>query len=140
MHPHRHDLDTPYCINNNIKVFNRKVRKNMKMYDYAKVMETNASTEHFTLHGLHMNRLGKELLSESISENLKSILKRKWPPRITLKWKEDSMAPSPVENTLDTKCDELEQKGTEAWTSGRYRKHPITRKDALCCQWVYQRE
>jgi hypothetical protein len=34
------------------------------------------------------------------------------------------------ENTLDRKSDnELEQKGTEVWTSGRCRKHPVTRKD-----------
>jgi hypothetical protein len=45
-----------------------------------------------------------------------------------LKWKEDSKDPSPVENT-DRKIDgKLEQKGTEARTSGRCRKDPVTRK------------
>jgi hypothetical protein len=43
----------------------------MKMYDYARIMETNLSREHFTQHGLHMNRLGKELMSKTISENIK---------------------------------------------------------------------
>jgi hypothetical protein len=42
---HRHDLDTTSSKNNEEKVFNRKL---MKMYDYAKVMETNLSREHFT--------------------------------------------------------------------------------------------
>jgi hypothetical protein len=61
-------------------------------------METNKSREHFTQHGLHMNRLRTELISKSISENIKSILTRQWPPPISLKWKEDSMDLSPVEN------------------------------------------
>jgi hypothetical protein len=34
------------------------------MYDYAKVIEINISTEHFTQHGLHMNRFGKEFISK----------------------------------------------------------------------------
>jgi hypothetical protein len=101
--PHRHDLDTTFCINNEIKVFNRKLLKKMKMYDYAKVMETNLSTEHFTQHGLHMNRLRKQLIYKTISQNIKSILMRQWPPPVSLKWKEDSMDLSPVENTLDRK-------------------------------------
>jgi hypothetical protein len=48
----------------------------MKMYDYAKVMETNLSREHFTQHGLHMNRLRKELISKTISQNIKSVVLR----------------------------------------------------------------
>jgi hypothetical protein len=68
--------------------------------------------------------------SKTITGNINSILTRQWQPHISLKWKEDAMDLSPVENTLDRKSDgELEQKGTEAQTSGRCRKHPITRKD-----------
>jgi hypothetical protein len=70
----------------------------MTMYDYAKVMETNINREHFAQHGLHMNRLRKELISRSISENIKSIFIRQQPPSICLKWKEDSMDLVPVEN------------------------------------------
>jgi hypothetical protein len=73
---HRYDLDTASCINNEVKVLNRKVLKKMKMYDYAKVVETNLSTEHFSQHELHMNRLGKEGVSKTISENIKSVLTR----------------------------------------------------------------
>jgi hypothetical protein len=72
MHPHKHDLDTTSCINNEVRVFNRKLLKKMKMYDYAKVMGTNLSREHFTQHGLHTNRL----ISKTIAENIKSILTR----------------------------------------------------------------
>jgi hypothetical protein len=112
--PHRHDLDTTFCISNKIKVFNRKLLKKMKMYDYAKVMETNLSIAQFIQHKLHMNRLGKELISKTISRN-------------SLKWKEDSMDLSPVDNMLGMKSeDKLEQKGTKARTSCRCRKYPIT--------------
>lgn len=44
--PHRHDLDTTSSINNEVKVFNKKLSKKMKMYYYAKVIETNLSKEH----------------------------------------------------------------------------------------------
>jgi hypothetical protein len=37
---HRHDLDTMFCIDSAVKVFGRKLLKKMKMYDYAKVIET----------------------------------------------------------------------------------------------------
>jgi hypothetical protein len=38
--PHRDDLDETCCINSEVKVFNRKLLKKMKMYGYAKVIET----------------------------------------------------------------------------------------------------
>jgi hypothetical protein len=43
--------------------------------------------------------------------------------------KEDSTDLSPVENMLDRKSRELEQKGTKGWTSGTCRKPPIIKKD-----------
>jgi hypothetical protein len=58
-----------------------------------------------------------------------------------LKWKEDTTDLSTVENMLERKSeDELEQKGTEARTSGRCRKRPITRKCDFYGQQVCQRE
>jgi hypothetical protein len=120
--PHRHDLGTASCINNEVKVFNRKLFKTMKMYDYVKVVETNFSRGHFTQHGLHTNRLRKECISKIISENIKSVRTRQRLPPISMKWKEDSTDLSPVENTIDGKSDnELELKGTEARMSGRHR-------------------
>jgi hypothetical protein len=78
--PRRHDLDTISCINNEVKVFKRKLLKKMKMYDCAKVMETNLSRERFTQDGVHVNRLGRELISKTISENIKSVLTTPPPP------------------------------------------------------------
>jgi hypothetical protein len=81
-----------------------------------------------------VNRLRKEVVSKTISENIKSIHMKQWPPTFSLNWKEDFTDPSPVENTLDRKIyDELEQKGTEAQASDRCRKRPVTRKDDLLC-------
>lgn len=57
------DLDTTSWKKNYIKVFNRKLLKKMKMYEYAKILVTNLSREHFTQHGQHMIRLRKELTS-----------------------------------------------------------------------------
>jgi hypothetical protein len=126
--PHRHDLDTTSCIINDVKVFNRKLLKQIKIDDYAKVMETNLSREHFTQHGLHMNRLGKELISKTISENIKSILMRKQPYHISLKWKEDSTDPSPVENRLDITPEPTSAR-TGIRMSTRQRKTPVIRNE-----------
>jgi hypothetical protein len=82
--PHRHDLDTS-GVNNEVKVFNRILRNKMKMYDYAKVMETNLNGERLTQHGLHMNRLRKELISKTIPENINSVITRHQPSFISLK-------------------------------------------------------
>jgi hypothetical protein len=77
-----------------------------------------------------MNRLGKECISKRISENIKLILTRKWLPPISMKWKEDPTDLRPGVNMIDRKSnDKSEQKETEAWTSDRHRRHPITRKD-----------
>jgi hypothetical protein len=82
--PHRHDLDTASCINTEVKEFHSKLLKKMKMYDYAKVMETSLCREHFTQHGPHTNRLKKELISKTISQNIKSVLTRQRPPPLHL--------------------------------------------------------
>jgi hypothetical protein len=57
--PHRYNLCKTTSINSEVKVFNRKLLKKMKMYDYAKVVESNVSREYFTQHRLHTNRIGK---------------------------------------------------------------------------------
>jgi hypothetical protein len=111
-------------------MFKRKLPENMKMYDYAKVIDTTLSREHFMQHGLHMNRLRKEPISKTISGD--SILTRQQPPPtpISLKWKEDPMVISPVQKMIDKKsANEAEPKGTKAPISGRCRKHPVTLKD-----------
>jgi hypothetical protein len=116
--------------NNSIQAHQLSVLNYLAFIFIAQVVETNLDREHFTQHGLHMNRLGKECISKRISENIKSILTRKWLPPISMKWKEDPMDLRPGANMIDRKSnDKSELQETEARTSGRQRRHPITRKD-----------
>jgi hypothetical protein len=38
--PHRYDLHASSCINKEIQIYNRKLRKMMKMVDHAIIVET----------------------------------------------------------------------------------------------------
>lgn len=51
--PYRHNL---------IKIFNRKLCKSAKIFSHVKATEADNDRQLFTTHGLHLNRLGKELI------------------------------------------------------------------------------
>jgi hypothetical protein len=57
--PHRHDLPTTVCINNEVQLFNRKLHKIMKNKDNVRLLEHETNREDFTQHGLHLNATGK---------------------------------------------------------------------------------
>ena len=58
--PPRHDLPEWSCVNNESKVFNRKLLKLMKPYTHVLAVTTDTGRKFYTRHGLHMNNLGKE--------------------------------------------------------------------------------
>jgi RNase H-fold protein (predicted Holliday junction resolvase) len=58
--PHRYDLQINSCVNNYIKVFNRKLRKQWKVFDNAFLIKVNLDTDQFTRHSLNLNSKGKE--------------------------------------------------------------------------------
>jgi hypothetical protein len=53
--PHRHDLSPNSCVNNEVKVFNRKVEKLGKAYENLSVLPVDFDRDLFTRHGLHLN-------------------------------------------------------------------------------------
>jgi hypothetical protein len=57
--PHRFDLQEHSCVNKEVKLFNRTLQKNMKIFDYVQICNISENREHFTTHGLHMNFKGK---------------------------------------------------------------------------------
>jgi hypothetical protein len=63
--PRRFDLDS--CVNREVELFNRKLRKQMKAFEHVKICNLSDNREHFTSHGFHMNPKG----------NLRS--QRNWP-------------------------------------------------------------
>jgi len=51
--PHRHNVMESFCVNKEIRSFNRKLMKNVKTFKHTLVLEMDR--EFFTPHGLHLN-------------------------------------------------------------------------------------
>jgi hypothetical protein len=58
--PHR-------CVNQEVKVFNRKLCKYLTVYNNTQIVEADSNTDYYTRHGLHLNRKGKELIAKKIA-------------------------------------------------------------------------
>jgi hypothetical protein len=56
---HRYDLERTSCVNNEIQVFNRKLKKATKPYKHVRILETSTNRKDYTQHGMHLNKLGK---------------------------------------------------------------------------------
>jgi hypothetical protein len=87
--PHRHDLMNSSCVNNEIKSFNRKLKKYAKTSKHTLVLEVDPNREFFTQHGLHLNGRGKEKVAKQIVETFSTILEKKEEVSISLGWKSD---------------------------------------------------
>ena len=75
--PFRYDLDAISCVNNEVKTFNRKHRKHLKIYSNASVIRIDSNREFYTKYGLHMNQKGKEQTAKMIGLEIKLRLKEK---------------------------------------------------------------
>jgi len=69
-------LGLNFHVNNEIKVFNRKLRKQLKVFDNASLIEVNSERDQFTGHGLHLNSKGTDQLAKKIVNTVKDILKK----------------------------------------------------------------
>jgi len=58
--PYRYDLIPESCVNDEVKTFNRQVKKSMKLQSNVKILELTLNRSHFTSHGLHLNTKGKK--------------------------------------------------------------------------------
>jgi hypothetical protein len=73
-------------VNNEIKVFNRKLLKLMKLYKHVLIVMVDTDRKFFTRHGLHMNNLGKGKIAFKVSTIVKNIF-QKQNVKIGLFWK-----------------------------------------------------
>jgi hypothetical protein len=75
--PHRYNLQANPCVNSEVQVCNRKLKKVEKAFDHLNVIELHENRDLFTRHGLHLNRTGKELLAIQIASVIKDLLIKK---------------------------------------------------------------
>ena len=152
--PCRYDLDPSSCVNNEVKVFNRKLRKYLKLYTNVSMIDIDTNRELFTKHGLHMNNKGKEQMSRKIGLEIKCRLKNKGetPIKMTDKLKptkddkgnwrnEKETTNQGHQNISEEKNDEDKEEADKENSSSeranykspkRPRRHPVTRhKDFL---------
>jgi len=61
--PHGYDLMQSSCVNSEIRSFNRKLMKSARAYQHESFLEIRSDRKLFVNHGLHLNGLGKEVLS-----------------------------------------------------------------------------
>jgi ABC-type transporter lipoprotein component MlaA len=61
--PNRYDLANWSCVNSEVKTFYRNLEKIVKIFEHVLVVKIDLTREHFTRHGLHMNTLGKEMIT-----------------------------------------------------------------------------
>jgi hypothetical protein len=85
--PHRFDLEESSCVNKEVKVYNRKLNKIMKRYNHIKVIEMSAKRDHYTQHGLHMNKTGKEWITRQMADIINKLFTNLKPAHTPLEWK-----------------------------------------------------
>jgi hypothetical protein len=68
--PLRYDPGKRSHINEEVVNYNRKLHKVTKSFKHAKLFKATTNRELFTQHGLHLNKKGKEIMSNEIIEKL----------------------------------------------------------------------
>ena len=74
--PHRYDLITESCVNIKIKSANLELKKICNLYNCKFIELDSVPRSGFTRHGLHLNNLGKEILSNLISKQITSFFQK----------------------------------------------------------------
>jgi hypothetical protein len=90
--PHRYDLLSTSCVNIKVDSFNRKLKKILNRYKNLSIVNMAHNRYFFTLHGFHLNALGKKWISSELADSIRLLCAtHKKTPSIHLPWKsEDS--------------------------------------------------
>jgi hypothetical protein len=83
------DLEAHSCVIYEVNAFNRNLYKHTKSIQNATTVEVTSDRDHFTKHGLHLNRKRKEEAAKTTASSIKEIfnLQKKYP--IKMSWKEE---------------------------------------------------
>jgi hypothetical protein len=77
--PHRYDLMSNSCVNNEVQKFNRKLRKKVERFGKVEMIHVDAVSERnlYTKHGQHLNTEGKESTAKKSASTIKCLLNKK---------------------------------------------------------------
>jgi len=103
-----------------ISILNRKLQKLVNVFPHAHFLETDNNRNLFNNHGLHLNKLGKQLVNHQIASLLLTILKKTTTP-IILRWHE-------TQDDNNQTCDVNQVKPSNR-NSIHNRKIPVTRSN-----------
>ena len=117
--PHRYDLPQTSCVNQEVKVFNRKLCKCLKAYNNTLIVEADLHRNYFTSHGLHLNRKGKEVIARKITLAIQSMLNTQKCDPIIMRYDLNTnvISPSDQANTSTTHQGGKSDKHTDSMPS-----------------------
>jgi hypothetical protein len=99
--PTRQDLEPTSCVNQEIKVFNRKLGKYMKSFDHTSIVDIKLGRAHHTRHGLHLNKKGKELVTNQLVIDMKGLFVKIQRTPIAMIWKDGQEVHFHRETTME---------------------------------------
>ena len=103
--PTRYDLPTTSQLNHEIKNFNDNFCKRIQLFQHVHLTEMTTDRKHFTKHGLHLNKIGKEGLAREIALHMTEIIKltlNNNKPMLPLPWDEVPIIKNAVVDLLST--------------------------------------
>jgi len=107
--PPRYDLMQSLCVNSEVNLFNRKLKKIIKVHHHASVLNIVTIRSLYTTHSLHLNSQGKEELASQIVHRIYSILKQENESPIPPKWKKTIMDALKANNESNEEIDKMDQ-------------------------------
>jgi hypothetical protein len=132
--PYRQDLEATFCVNQEIKVFNRKLYKHIKSFDHSFSLEVLFEKEHYTGHGFHLNVKGKDIVAKIFVSAIKGIFNKSKVIPIIANGKETQEVNSGMNEQLDCspktanrQAETSQYVASHPRMTGRERKNPVTR-------------
>jgi len=102
--PHRYDLISNSCVNNEVEKFNRNLHKRLERIGKVEMIDAVSERNLYTKLGQHLDSEGKESMAKKIASTIESLLNKKVEP-ISGKWyteeKTDILDHHPVQGKAD---------------------------------------
>jgi len=128
--PFRYDLQNSIAVNLEITKINRMLSKIVRTLPNCRFLETNNDSKLFTRHGLHRNKLGKQLMVLQINTHTCSFFRSNTQSCIPLAWHNPVNSMIPMKTTKELQKDKPDENQRQNFrNSNRTRKIPVTRSD-----------